>query len=226
VTQPASRRGPGRGASSLKVWGLCAGAGLLLISLAVVLTVDRDSPRRSGHAIPLVNIGQLDSAPPPRHVNSTQQSAQPRGKPIPAGSRLRLSRLDLDAPITHVGVMDNVMQIPRDPQLLGWWTGGAAPGDAQGTTVIVGHINFAGVDGALAVLPQARPGDTVVLSEAHHDLRYRVFAIRSYPKSVGLPTDVFTRAGSPRLALITCGGEFNAATGNYEDNIVAYAQPG
>ena len=39
------------------------------------------------------------------------------------------------------------------------------------------------------------------------------------------PTEVFSRTGRARLVLITCGGSFDSATGNYEDNIVAYAEP-
>ena len=81
------------------------------------------------------------------------------------GSRLRLTRLGINAKITAVNTVGNVMQIPRDPHSLGWWRGGAAPGASAGTTVIVGHINYAGVTGALAVLPDARPGDAVVVDE-------------------------------------------------------------
>jgi hypothetical protein len=136
-----------------------------------------------------------------------------------------LARLGVDAPISHVIVSGNVMQIPQDPHTVGWWTGGAVPGDSHGNTVIVGHVNYAGVDGALSALPDARAGDVIVLREPHHDRRYRMVAIRSYPKSSGIPADAFSRGGPARLILITCGGQFDPATGNYEDNIVGYAQP-
>jgi hypothetical protein len=89
----------------------------------------------------------------------------------------------------------------------------------------VGHINLAGITGALSVLPKARPGDRVAIRAAGRTLRYRVVAIRSYPKAIGIPAAVFGSTGRARLALITCGGPFDSATGNYEDNIVAYAEP-
>ena len=141
------------------------------------------------------------------------------------GSRLRLTRLGVNAKITAVHTVGNIMQIPLNPHVLGWWQGGSPPGAGSGTTVIVGHINYAGVSGALAVLPDTRPGDSVVLDEGHKELRYRVSAIRSYPKTKGIPADVFSHTGAPRLVLITCGGPFDGATGNYLDNIVAYADP-
>ena len=65
-----------------------------------------------------------------------------------------------------------------------------------------------------------------MIGEPHSSVRYRVAAVRTYPKQTGIPPDVFTRAGSPRLVLITCGGPFDSATGNYEDNVVLYAVPG
>jgi hypothetical protein len=40
------------------------------------------------------------------------------------------------------------------------------------------------------------------------------------------PAEAFDRIGRARLVLITCGGPFDPSTGNYRDNIVAYAVPG
>jgi sortase (surface protein transpeptidase) len=91
--------------------------------------------------------------------------------------------------------------------------------------VIVGHVNYAGVTGALAVLPQLRPGDRVTISAGHRRVRYVVTGVRSYPKSTGVPGQVFARGGRARLVLITCGGPFDSASGNYEANVVAYAVP-
>ena len=40
-----------------------------------------------------------------------------------------------------------------------------------------------------------------------------------------LPAELFSRAGPPRLALITCGGAFNDTTRHYADNVVIVAEP-
>ncbi len=144
---------------------------------------------------------------------------------VPSGSWLRLRRLHVDAPIVAVRAVDGVMQIPRDPRTVGWWRGGAGPGDDTGSVVVVGHINFAGTTGALAMLPDARPGDAVVLDEPDGNRTYRVDGVRTYPKTSGIPAAAFSTAGAPRLVLITCGGPFDGRTGNYADNIVVYASP-
>jgi hypothetical protein len=32
-------------------------------------------------------------------------------------------------------------------------------------------------------------------------------------------------SGPPRLAIVTCGGPFDAATGHYVDNVIVWAVP-
>jgi hypothetical protein len=200
--------------------------GLVLIGVAVA-QLNRDAPARA-KAIPLVNVGTVPTFTSGSSLPASTASKRPAhdaGHPIPVGARLTLGRLDVDAPIVHVGLVGNVMDVPRDPHDVGWWSAGAAPASDQGTVVIVGHINYAGVSGALSVLPESRPGDIVELVEGSTTIRYRMVAVHSYPKTVGIPADVFSRTGSPRLVLITCGGPFDSNTGNYTDNIVGYAEP-
>jgi hypothetical protein len=128
------------------------------------------------------------------------------------------------APVIPVTAPGGVMEIPKDPRTVGWWSGGATPGGGRGSVVLVGHINYQGKSGALGVLPDALPGDVVVVSSSSGTaLRYVIRAVRTYPKSIGLPQQVFRTDGPEQLVLITCGGPFDPGSGNYEDNIVAYA---
>jgi hypothetical protein len=56
-------------------------------------------------------------------------------------------------------------------------------------------------------------------------LRFTVTGVRTYAKE-GLPyQQIFDQKVAGRLAIVTCGGPFDASTGNYLDNIVAYAVP-
>ena len=100
------------------------------------------------------------------------------------------------------------------------------PGAGVGTVVVAGHIDTkeqgAGVMARVIGLPL---GATIELAGAR-DARvgYRVVAVRSYPKAA-LPASIFTTTWRERLALVTCGGAFDAATHHYSDNIVVYAVP-
>ncbi|GAB2478110.1 class F sortase [Jatrophihabitans fulvus] len=201
-------------------------AGVVLLGVGIALLAGRGTavagePRLALGA-PVVDVGQVPLG----------RSAAPgggRGDPVAAGARLRVPRLGVDAPVVHVAVRaaggQRVMQVPRDPGTVGWWSGSARPGAASGTVVVVGHVNYDGVPGALGVLPRARPGDRVALASRTGRETYRVTAVRTYAKTVGIPPDAFRTGGAPRLVLITCGGPFDPATGNYEDNVVAYAVP-
>lgn len=214
-------------AGSPRVWGPCLALGLVLIAVASVLLATRAAPPRA-QAIPLVNIGRVPGETSTSTRPVTQRPVTHRtdpGSPIPTGSHLAVSRLGVDALITNVRLNGTVMQVPRDPRTVGWWSAGARPGSAAGSVVIVGHINYAGTSGALSVLPRARTGDPIDLVEPNRTLRYRIVAVHSYPKTSGLPASAFRRTGPPQLVLITCGGAFDASTGNYLDNIVAFAEP-
>jgi hypothetical protein len=140
--------------------------------------------------------------------------------------RLRISALGVQAPVTAVRAStDGALAVPGDPREVGWWAGGATPGDPHGTVVLDGHVDTArfGV-GALFRLADLAPGAEVVVTTSAGDARYRVIARRVYAKAA-LPPQVFSTSGSPRLVLVTCGGPFDARTRHYSDNVAVFATP-
>lgn len=140
---------------------------------------------------------------------------------------LRMPRLGLSARVVPVGVgLAGALAVPDDPSVLGWWSSGAAPGDASGSIVFDGHVDSAryGI-GVFARLRELKVGDTVELWAASG--RTVVFAVagrRSYAKS-SLPPSVFDQSFGERLVLITCGGRFDRRIAHYKDNVVLYAVP-
>jgi hypothetical protein len=142
--------------------------------------------------------------------------------------RLRLPRLDIDAPVLPVSVgVDGLLGVPDNPRQLGWWSGSARPGMPSGSVVIDGHVDSAALGlGALFRLRETRPGDEVVLmNAAGGSNRYTVMARRSYAKTSLPVAEVFARDVGPRLVLLTCGGRFDETTRHYTDNVVVYAIP-
>jgi LPXTG-site transpeptidase (sortase) family protein len=138
---------------------------------------------------------------------------------------LDVAALDLaGAPIVPVGTEpDGEMEIPGVTEV-GWYRHGPRPGDG-GSAVLAAHIAYDGVEGVFRHLDDLGAGDEVVVVFADGATRrFTVDAVARYPKSE-LPDDVFARRGDARLMLITCGGEFDTATGHYEDNVVAHARP-
>jgi LPXTG-site transpeptidase (sortase) family protein len=143
-------------------------------------------------------------------------------------TRLQIPAIGVDAPVEAVGVDDEgEMAIPEKVQQIGWYRYGAAPGDAGGSVVMSGHVDSAvqGL-GAFAHLSDVAAGDTVTVSDAvGHQLKYRVVGKEAFDKKSVPLSDLFSRKGTARLTLITCGGGFNSVIHSYLDNIVITAVP-
>jgi len=166
---------------------------------------------------------------PPDVASAARDSprAAPTGSAVLLPTRLGMPRQGVQAAILPVGVTRlRGLDLPPDPDTVGWWAGGTAPGQDVGSAVLAGHIDAAGYGtGALAALLDVGIGDPVeVTNTAGRVLHYQVTARVSYPKAA-LPAAVFRTDGPPTLTLITCGGPFDSATHHYRDNIVVSAAP-
>jgi sortase (surface protein transpeptidase) len=132
--------------------------------------------------------------------------------------------IDAELSVVPTGVTaDGLMEIPEDPRVAGWYRYGPHPMSDSGAVVVSAHIDSKERVGPLARLGQVSPGDEVVVMTAGEEVRYVIERVDSYPKTVIDLDSVFTRDGAPRLHIVTCGGEWDASAGSYEDNIVAVA---
>lgn len=131
--------------------------------------------------------------------------------------------LGVQAPVTPIRTVDGVLTPPSDPQQVGWWSGGARPGAAQGAAVVTGHTVHTG-GGAFDDLETLSPGDRVVVRSADAELAYRVSTVDvlSRDELARRNADVFGRTGTARLVLITCEDWDGTA---YRSNVVVTAHP-
>jgi hypothetical protein len=118
------------------------------------------------------------------------------------------------------------MEVPAGAHydLAGWYRYSPVPG-ALGPAIIAGHVDSA-VRGPSVFfkLGSLRPHDTVLVMRA--DRSVAVFAVddvHRYPKREFPSKLVYGNTNHAALRLITCGGEFDPATGHYLDNIVVTA---
>jgi hypothetical protein len=148
--------------------------------------------------------------------------------PIPASVpvRIEIAQLGVSAPVTRLGLnKDGTVQVPplQDHNLAGWYTGSVTPGQS-GSSVILGHVDSYDGASVFYAIKNLKPGDLVKVVRA--DGSTAVFAVDGVQKvaKVAFPSDaVYGNTAYPSLRLITCGGPFDAATGEYQDNIVVYA---
>ncbi|MFW6090301.1 MAG: sortase domain-bontaining protein [Actinomycetota bacterium] len=174
-------------------------------------TASSPDPTSTGAATP---VGRSPATPPP-----------PRQADAPAS--VELPGADITAGVVAVGAApDGQMDLPADPNVVGWYRHGPAAGDGAGSVVLAGHVDSLryGV-GPLARLPGAEVGDAVLVrTTAGEPYRYRVTAVRHVPRAELPAAEVFSRAGDERLRIITCAGEFVPGQG-YENNVIVTAEP-
>ncbi|MCA1712919.1 MAG: class F sortase [Actinobacteria bacterium] len=181
---------------------------VLLVVLSVgtgqVLTARADVAADSGFA-PVVSIARV------------QQRVAP---PVVLGiARLHLTKRLIGLRRDRRGQL----QVPADPRQVGWYSEGAAPGDA-GAAVIVGHVDSYTGPGVFSRLGTMRRGDLIRVRRADGSrVAFRVDQVKTYGKRNFPTAAVYGSTGRPVLRLVTCGGAFDPITRHYLSNTIVFA---
>ena len=201
-------------------WRGLRSAAILLV-VAVVVAASPVSPSTQPRAAQTFLDDDLSSpwsAAPPTASPPPLSHAQVR----PAGWRLVIPRIGVDAPIAPVGRDRNgAMASPASLDGVGWFNRGPAPGQ-PGDAVIDGHY---GVEqpAVFRKLHFLRPGDEVdVVWPDGHTTFFQVTALQTVPADAH-PAGVFSRAGPARLSLITCAGAWVQSKSSYSDRLIVTA---
>ena len=130
--------------------------------------------------------------------------------------------------VDPVGVTDaGTMELPEDADRAGWYEYGPTPSDARGSTLVAAHVDsrLTGI-GPFARLREVTVGSPLTLTTADGVAHsYVVASVVKTPKDEAPVDEWFDRTGTPRLVLVTCGGQWIRAAGHYSDNVVVTASP-
>lgn len=153
-----------------------------------------------------------------------------------AGALLVIPALKVRAPVVATGAVNGFMTIPADIHTVGWFDGTDVSGGATssahmpwpgqpGVSLLAGHVDWAGEGpGALYYIGQLVPGDPIEVIGSNQKTTYwRVSQAPIVVSKADLPSNLFNESGPPKLALVTCGGPFDAATAHYLDNVIVWA---
>ncbi|WP_433437372.1 class F sortase [Nonomuraea sp. CA-141351] len=131
--------------------------------------------------------------------------------------------IDLEAPLMKLGLSkDGEVELPpyEKPKVAGWYSGSAVPGE-KGASVIIGHVDTKTAPAVFYRLRQLRKGETVKVERSDGKVvSYKVDSIEQVHKDSFPTRRVYVDDG---LKLVTCGGKFDYAKGEYVDNIIVYA---
>ena len=208
---------PPRTSSSLRA-RVAGVVGVLLImggvaAVAVAVSAQEHAPQPS-----LAAAGAIGSSAGQARGPSLRRSL-PVSVDIPA--------IGVNSKLLHLGVnSDGTIQVPSLytwPSEAAWYKYSATPGQI-GASVIEGHVDDHQGPAVFFRLAALHPGDSVDVTLADGITAvFRVTGVRQYPKSNFPAKTIYGATDYAALRLITCGGAFDYATGNYLSSTIVFA---
>lgn len=146
--------------------------------------------------------------------------------PRSAPTRLAIPSIGVNAPFTALSLDANGQLAPPpadDNNLVGWYQGGASPGE-NGPAIVAGHVDTKTGPAVFMLLYALKPGNTVdIAREDGSTATFEVDSVEEFSKA-DFPDDrVYSNTSTPQLRLITCGGTYDRQAKNYTDNVVVFA---
>jgi Sortase domain len=175
-------------------------------------------PAAGAASIPLPWAGETA-----RQLEAADGPTLPRSAPL----SLQIPALKVSSKLMRLGLArDGTMQVPPlfgQPSEAGWYQYSPTPGQ-PGPSVIVGHIDTYRGPSVFYRLGAARPGEQVDVGLADGTTAvFRVTGVREYLKSSFPSRTVYGPTSNAALRLITCGGDFDPASGHYLGSTVVFA---
>lgn len=211
-------------------WAIGMGLGL---AGASSLSGDRFSRARpvGSSTVVIQSFSTRDSLAAPTSAVSTPTAVAAVPSTVaPVDNRivgLRIPAIGVDAPVVIKG-LDGArrMEAPDRPEEVAWYDFTALPGEGS-NVVLAGHVDFAGVGPAVFWdLWRVQVGDIVELQLADgRVVRYRVSGLETVEEATAPVERIVGPTPMERLTLITCAGNYNPATGRYDQRLIVVAVP-
>lgn len=117
---------------------------------------------------------------------------------------------------------DGSIEVPTDFAQPGWYNLGPTPGEF-GPAVIAGHVDSKAGPAVFYRLGELKAGQRVTVTRKDGSVAtFAIDRVARYAKADFPTTLVYGPTTRAEIRLVTCGGAFDATTGHYVDNIVAF----
>jgi sortase A len=163
----------------------------------------------------------------PSPIELETPTPEPTPEPVPADPvRVKIPKLKVDARIVPVGVnYAGEMDSPKNAWDVAWYAPGYKPWE-QGNAVLAGHVDYINVGPAVFFNVKTMvKGDRIVIVAADQaEYEFEVTETQQC-KAEQCPADrIFGPNPNRGITLITCIGNFNRATLEYDARFVVYAE--
>jgi LPXTG-site transpeptidase (sortase) family protein len=138
--------------------------------------------------------------------------------------RLYIPRINIDASIEQVGLThDNKMDIPKGPDVVGWFNLGTIPGDI-GSSVMAGHFGWKdNIPAIFDNLHRLKIGDKIYVENEKKEITvFVVRDIRKYNKNENTDEIFYSNDSIAHLNLITCIGSWNTIEQSHNERLVIF----
>ncbi|MEW2292962.1 class F sortase [Streptomyces sp. NPDC006743] len=217
--QSGTGTAPRRGRLRLLWPAAAVGFGLVLIHQSLG-TAPVTSPRQPDR--PTTVATRAAGTPQATPSTEPDDGALPRSAP----TRISIPAISVDAPFTKLSLDSTGHLTPPpadDTNLVGWFQGGASPGE-RGTSVVVGHVDTTTGPAVFVGLDALKAGEHVEITREDGIVaRFQIDAVDTFSKADFPDDEVYADTPTPELRLITCGGTFNRTSKDYESNVVVFA---
>ena len=177
----------------------------------------------------------VSASPDAAGAKGTQGTQGTQGDPSsdPPGSspsvdarptRLRIPAIGVDSSLERLRIGPaGRLRPPVDPDLAGWFPGGAVPGDL-GAAVIAGHRDSLTGKAVFWRLTDLETGDRMWVTRSDGTrVQFEVVDVRRVSRASFPTEDVYGPTPDRTLRLITCGGVYDHVQGRYLDNVLVLA---
>ena len=140
--------------------------------------------------------------------------------------RIQIADIGVDALVIGVGLEANgAMAAPQNPFVVGWYYPGREPGSG-GNALLSGHVDYwdatakVGRPGAFWNLRNIKLGAKVYVTEGGKRYSYTVTEAKWFAFNDRAALAYLNPNLGARLTLITCGGDFDVKTWNYQKRLL------
>ena len=204
---------PPRGRSRARLAGF-AGVSLIAGGAAVIaaaVLAQQHAPAPAASSAGTTGAGSATGA--------TLHASSPVSVAIPA--------IGVQSKLLHLGLnRDGTIAVPSlttSANEAAWYKYSVTPGQ-PGTAVIEGHVDSYQGPAVFFRLGALRPGNQVDVTLADGITAvFRVTGVREYAKDKFPANIIYAPSDYAALRLITCGGDFDSATGHYLSSVVVFA---
>jgi hypothetical protein len=140
--------------------------------------------------------------------------------------RLSIASIGVYAPFTPLSLgSDGRLQPPPEDNanLAGYYADGPMPGE-RGSAIVAGHVDTKTGPAVFLLLSLLKKGATADITRADGvTATFRVDSVETFAKDDFPDQRVYGDTPDAELRIITCGGTFDHAKQDYQDNVVVFA---